>query len=121
MATTEEQKVADAKPAASDDEEIVVAPKKTTKKEEKSPEELHKERLQKTKAAADIVHKTFDALVKASVEGASIIKLCVEGDEQIAKLAAGVYTQKVDGNTISKGMCYSMPRDVICCDRPDRP
>lgn len=102
MATTEQPKAADAKPVASDDEEIVVAPKKA-KKEEKSPEEQQKERLQKYKAASDIVHKTFDTLIKACVEGASILKLCVEGDEHISKLAAGVYTQKVDGHTISKG------------------
>ncbi|KAG8863144.1 Curved DNA-binding protein (42 kDa protein) [Tulasnella sp. 330] len=104
--TTEKPKASDAttkttKPdVEEDDEEIIIL--KKAKKEERSPEELHKEMLQKYKAASDVVHKTFETLVKACVDGASIMKLCVEGDEQITQLTSATYNQKVDGNLIPK-------------------
>jgi len=40
------------------------------------------------------------------VEGASILKLCRDGDEQILKLTLGVYTAKVDGATVPKGIAF---------------
>ncbi|KAG8887604.1 Curved DNA-binding protein (42 kDa protein) [Tulasnella sp. 332] len=108
--TTEKPKASDAttkttKPdVEEDDEEIIIL--KKAKKEERSPEELHKEMLQKYKAASDVVHKTFETLVKACVDGASIMKLCVEGDEQITQLTSATYNQKVDGNLIPKGVAF---------------
>jgi len=96
---------AEIKPTAEDEEEIVLAPKKP-KKEERSPEEVHKDMLQKYKAASDVVHKTLETVVKACVEGASILKLCCDGDEQITKLTSSVYNAKVDGAVVLKGIAF---------------
>lgn len=118
MATVNTPKTPDAaagtKPTVEDDEEIVLAPKKA-KKEERSPEEIHKDMLQKYKAASVAVHKTVESLVEACIEGASIMKLCVDGDEQITKWTSAVYTMKVDGAAIPRGNQY--PSILVECGR----
>ncbi|KAG8907995.1 Curved DNA-binding protein (42 kDa protein) [Tulasnella sp. 403] len=93
MASTDNAQ-AESTPAPSVDKKKLVAkakPSNKPKKKELSPEEAKQDRLNKFKAAADIVHEALKILVNAAVEGASIQQLCTDGDAEIVKLTDALF------------------------------
>ncbi|KAG9051088.1 Curved DNA-binding protein (42 kDa protein) [Tulasnella sp. UAMH 9824] len=77
---------------------------KTEKKPEVNPAEQEADRRRKYKTAATIVHQVLQNLVSAAVEGASIQKLCVDGDEEITKLTGAAYPKAK--KEMSKGIAF---------------
>ncbi|KAF8263903.1 hypothetical protein EI94DRAFT_1806554 [Lactarius quietus] len=59
--------------------------------------------ITKYKAAADIVNVAVKKLIELSIEGASILDLCTEGDKLIEAGTGAVYNKSVKGVKVSKG------------------
>ncbi|KAN0138994.1 Peptidase M24, structural domain containing protein [Lactarius tabidus] len=69
----------------------------------------------KYKAAADIVHAAAKKLIELSVEGASILDLCIEGDKLIEAGTSAVYNKSVKGVKVSKGLAFPACVSVNNC------
>jgi curved DNA binding protein len=69
----------------------------------------------KYKAAADIVHAAAKRLIELSVEGASILDLCIEGDKLIEAGTSAVYNKSVKGVKVTKGLAFPTSVSVNNC------
>lgn len=71
--------------------------------------------MTKYKVAADITHSVMKKLIEASVEGAKIIDLCIQGDKLLEEGAAAVYNKNVKGQKVPKGLAFPTSIAVNNC------
>jgi len=60
----------------------------------------------KYKAAADITNAVMQKIIAASVEGAKVLDLCIEGDRLLEEGTGAVYNKPVKGVKVSKGIAF---------------
>lgn len=82
-------------------------------KEEQDLNELTPAVVTKYQAAADIVNKTLDLLLKNSLHGKTILELATLGDETITKLADSLYNKQKTKKGIAFPTCVS-PYPYVC-------
>ena len=75
----------------------------------------------KYQEAAKIVNLTLEGLVSQCIPGANIIDLCEFGHKVIEASAAKLYTKKVEGKQVDRGVAFPVcisVNDVVCNHSP---
>lgn len=75
----------------------------------------------KYQEAAKIVNLALKGLVAQCVPGAKVIDLCEFGHTVLTTQAAKVYTKKIDGQVIDRGVAFPVcvsVNDIVCNDSP---
>lgn len=75
----------------------------------------------KYQEAAKIVNLTLEGLVGQCIPGAKILDLCEFGHTVMEAQAAKLYTKKVDGKLVDRGVAFPIcisVNDVVCNHSP---
>lgn len=75
----------------------------------------------KYQEAAKIVNLTLEGLVSQCIPGANIIDLCEFGHKVIEASATKLYTKKVEGKQVDRGVAFPVcisVNDVVCNHSP---
>lgn len=59
--------------------------------------------MQTTQTASEIVNNVMKKLVELSVEGTSVLELCVQGDKLLEEGTGAVFNKAVKGVKVQKG------------------
>jgi len=71
----------------------------------------------KYQEASKIVNLTLEGLVKQTVVGAKVLDLCKFGTTVMEAAASKLYTKKVNGKTIDRGVAFPVcvsVNDIVC-------
>lgn len=71
----------------------------------------------KYQEAAKIVNLTLEGLISQTVVGAKVLDLCKFGTTVMETAASKLYTKKVDGKAIDRGVAFPVcvsVNDVVC-------
>eukprot|EP00429_Kryptoperidinium_foliaceum_P011529 CAMPEP_0176003990 /NCGR_PEP_ID=MMETSP0120_2-20121206/1459_1 /TAXON_ID=160619 /ORGANISM="Kryptoperidinium foliaceum, Strain CCMP 1326" /LENGTH=398 /DNA_ID=CAMNT_0017336651 /DNA_START=164 /DNA_END=1360 /DNA_ORIENTATION=+ len=102
----------------SDDEEIL---DEVEGEEEEVTDLSNSDVCTKYQEAAKIVNLTLEGLIGQCIPGAKILDICEFGHTVMEAQAAKLYTKKVDGKTVDRGVAFPVcisVNDVVCNHSP---
>eukprot|EP00934_Nitzschia_sp_Nitz4_P001419 Nitzschia sp. Nitz4//scaffold180_size44305//4424//6272//NITZ4_007234-RA/size44305-snap-gene-0.63-mRNA-1//-1//CDS//3329539452//1419//frame0 len=101
----------------SDDEEIIDEIEEEEEEEEEVTDLSNSDVCTKYQEAAKIVNLTLEGLVGQCVVGAKVLDLCEFGHTVLEAQAAKLYTKKVDGKLVDRGIAFPVcisVNDIVC-------